>query len=364
MPSLIALLGRRDEPTDGVTDYCDSLGRALSKHGVELQTARVSWDRAGWLRALWNLVRESLTWRGKWVVLQYTAMAWSRRGFPVGALVSLIILKLRGARCAMMFHEPYAISAPGMIVGIRVAFQNWTLRTLHHCSEKSVFTVPLHTVFWLPKGDAHSVFIPLGPNIPENLAHRSATGNHYRGGKTLAVFCVSEPPYHQREVADVSYAARSAAAQGIKLRVVFLGRGASEAKDEIDRAFQGTQIEVCNRGLCAPEEVTRIFAESDAMLAVRGRLYLRRGSALAGLACGLPIIGYAGWSEGTIIEEAGITLVPYGDQQALSVALFDVLTNADLWQEMHERSLRAQRKYFSWDVLAGSYADFFSGRTA
>ena len=98
------------------------------------------------------------------------------------------------------------------------------------------------------------------------------------------------------------------------------------------RAFQGTQIEVCNRGLCDPAEVTRIFSESDAMLAVRGRLYLRRGSALAGLACGLPIIGYAGAAQGTVIEEAGIALVPYGDAEALGAALRSVLTNPDLWQ--------------------------------
>jgi hypothetical protein len=364
MPCLIALLGRRDTPTDGVSDYCESLSRALSKHGLEMQAARVSWDKLGWFRALWDLFRESRTWRGQWIVLQYTAMAWSRRGFPVGALVSVVILKIRGARCAIMFHEPYAISTSAMIGGIRVAFQNWTLRMLHRFSQKSIFTVPLHTVFWLPNADPRSAFIPLGPNIPENLTRRSPTNNHNGGRKTVAVFCVSEPPYCQREVADISHAARSAAAAGIKLRVVFVGRGTSEAKDEIDRAFHGTQIEVCNRGLCAPEEVTRIFAESDTMLAVRGRLYLRRGSALAGLACGLPIIGYAGWADGTIIEEAGVTLVPFGDQPALSLALRNVLTNPDLWQEMHERSLRAQEKYFSWDVIARSYVDFFSGRPA
>ena len=364
MSCLIALLGRRDAPTDGVFDYCESLARALPKKGLELRMAPVPWDQVGWFRAFWDLFRESRTWRGQWIVLQYTAMAWSRRGFPVGALLSMAILKLRGARTAVMFHEPWAISSASLLNGIRCAFQNWTLRTLHRFSARSIFTVPLHTVFWLPSGDAHSAFIPLGPNIPENLAPRSSTTHHNGNCKTVAVFCVSESPYHQREVSDISFAARSAAAEGIKLRVVFVGRGTSEAKDEIDRAFHGTQIEVLNRGLCAPEEVTRVFAESDALLAVRGRLYLRRGSALAGIACGLPIVGYAGWAQGTIIEEAGVTLVPFGDQQALSLALRNVLTNADLWQEMHEKSRRAQQKYFSWDVIAASYADFFSGRPA
>ena len=107
--------------------------------------------------------------------------------------------------------------------------------------------------------------------------------------------------------------------------------------------------------------MTRIFSESDAMLAVRGRLYLRRGSALAGLACGLPIIGYAGSAQGTVIEEAGIALVPYGDAEALGAALRSVLTNPDLWREMHQKNLRIQQRVFSWKVIAASYAEFFAG---
>src|SRR5579863_1363506 len=356
----IALLGRRDVPADGIADYCAHLQQALEPHGVALQLARVEWPSTGWLAALRNLSRESKSWRDKWVILQYTALAWSQHGFPIGALLSVAILRLHGARCAVLFHEPWGTSGPRRIDRIRCAFQNWTVRTLHRLSRKSIFTVPLNTVPWLPPEAEHSAFIPLGPNIPENLTNRSATRNQNGLRKTVAVFCVSEPPYHQREIHEISHAVRTAAAVGIPLRVVFVGRGTTEAKNEIDHAFQGTQIEISNRGLCAAAEVTRILSESDAMLAVRGRLYLRRGSALAGLACGLPIIGYAGSAQGTIIEEAGITLVPYGDSEALGAALRDILTDAVLWQEMHERSRRAQQKYFSWDVLANSYVDFFS----
>ena len=119
---------------------------ALSKRGVEVQMARVPWDKIGWPRALWRLFRESAAWRGKWVVLQYTALGWSRRGFPIGALVSLAVVKLRGARCATMFHEPSGTSGPRVIDRIRGAFQDWTVRYLHHLSQKGVFTVPLGSV--------------------------------------------------------------------------------------------------------------------------------------------------------------------------------------------------------------------------
>jgi glycosyltransferase involved in cell wall biosynthesis len=360
----IALLGRRDVPADGIADYCAHLQQALAPHGIALQLVHVEWPNGGWLPALRNLSRDSKNWRGKWVILQYTAMGWARRGFPIGALLSFAILRLRGARCAVLFHEPWGTTGPRRIDRIRCAFQNWTLRTLHRISRKTIFTVPLNSVRWLPRGPAHSAFIPLGPNIPENLTKRSATHNQNGLRKTVVVFCVSEPPYRQREINEISNATRFAAAEGIPLRVVFVGRGTSEAKAEIDRAFHGTQIEVCNRGLCDAAEVTRIFSESDAMLAVRGRLYLRRGSVLSGLACGLPIVGYAGAAQGTIIEEAGIALVPFGDAEALGAALRNLLTDAQLWREMHEKNLRIQQRVFSWNVIAASYIEFLAGTRA
>ena len=85
----VALLGRRDTPTDGVEDYCTFLGEALEQHGVQLQNVRVRWSDEGWFGALRHLWRESGGWRDDWVLLQYTAMGWSRRGFPFGALAAL-----------------------------------------------------------------------------------------------------------------------------------------------------------------------------------------------------------------------------------------------------------------------------------
>ena len=207
------------------------------------------------------------------------------------------------------------------------------------------------------------LYIPLAPNIPENLAPRTAKCIQSDPRKTVVVFCVSEPPHQQREIGEIAYAARVAVAAGIQLRVIFLGRGTVEAQVEIDRAFHGTQIEVCNLGICERTEVTRIFSDSDVLVGVRGRLYLRRSSAIHGLACGLPVIGYAGASEGTVIEEAGIALVPFADKEALGAELCKILTNPELWREMHEKNLRVQRDYLSWDATGRTYAEFFAGKS-
>ncbi|HMD07969.1 MAG TPA: hypothetical protein VKH63_10575 [Candidatus Acidoferrum sp.] len=44
----IALLGRRDAPTEAVEEYCQYLGAALSAHDFELKLVRVAWLEDGW----------------------------------------------------------------------------------------------------------------------------------------------------------------------------------------------------------------------------------------------------------------------------------------------------------------------------
>ena len=45
---MVALLGRPDEPTDAVEEYCTYLGTGLRGHGIALEVARVPWVSMGW----------------------------------------------------------------------------------------------------------------------------------------------------------------------------------------------------------------------------------------------------------------------------------------------------------------------------
>jgi len=358
MLSLIALLGRKDTPTDGVEDYCTFLGRALGQRGVTLKQFRVDWVNKGWIGALRQLRRESKAWRGNWILLQYTALGWSRRGFPLGAVATLWFLRRRGVRCAVVFHEPYRQWQDSRWIDrVRGACQGWVIRRLYGGSAKGIFADPLETVRWLPKDHAKAAFIPIGANIPEPERSAEVSGARNGAAKTVAVFCLSDPPNRELEVGDIASAMRSASTNGSKLQVIFLGRGTAEAQQEIDRAFDGIPVQVSNFGLRSAEEVSRTLSGSDAMLCVRGSLYPRRGSALAGIACGLPIVGYAGAAERTHLAEAGVELVPYCDREALGAALSRVLTDEGLHAELRSRNRRVLEKYFSWGEIAKRYSE-------
>ena len=351
----IALLGRRDLPTDGVEDYCTFLSEALACPGVELKKIRVKWSEKGWVAALRQLWRESANWRGMRVLVQYTGLGWSRRGFPVGVIAVVMLLRWRGARCAVVFHDATATPGDRAIDRIRAAFQMWVIRTISALSERSVFTFPLERIPWLSANANKAVYIPLGANIPANLQPRKNGRDKSNQPKTVAVFGVTVGRVTSEEVADIVYTLSRADKHLSPLRLLVLGRGSDEAREALEAALHGTGVELVVRGLLPAAEVTRSLCEADALLFVRGLVSPRRSSAIAGIACGLPIVGYGEPDSSFPLSEAGVEFAPWHDRDALAKALCRVLSDEQRWNELHQRSLRAQVDYFSWEFIARQY---------
>lgn len=349
----IALLGRADEPTDGVADYCGFLAQAFLRRNVALRTERVPWAERGWREALRWLARESEQWKDGRVLLQYTAMSWSRRGFPFGALRVLRLLRRQGLRCTIVFHDGAPYRGPRVRDGVRRAVQTWTLRQMLQQAPRSVITSPPNTLDWLPDGESGAAFIPIGANIPECRMPRVFDAG--RQPKTVAVFNVTGGEARAREVADIALAVRHAEQRVGPMRLEVFGRGAPEAEELLRNALRGARVELRVRGVIAAEEVTRTLAAADVSLCVRGLTTSNRGTSIAGIACGVPVVGYGRPGSDQAIDAAGVQLAPWHEPAALANTLVEVLTDAELWQQLHKRNLQAQEQYFSWDAVAEGY---------
>ena len=48
----VALLGRKDEPTDAIEEYSRYLARALQAHDIQIEIIRMPWEIRGWPNAL------------------------------------------------------------------------------------------------------------------------------------------------------------------------------------------------------------------------------------------------------------------------------------------------------------------------
>lgn len=288
-------------------------------------------------------------------MLQFTSLGWSRRGFPFAAVAAAAIVRRRGAQFVVVYHEAQGFAGARAIDRGRRGCQEWVIRRLYAMAEKPVFADPLEKVPWLPPGSSKAVFIPIGGNLPSPPPRTEAFSQQDGNPKIVAIYCLSDPPYRAIELDDIAKSVAPLAISGLKLRMVFLGRGTLEAKTQIEGAFRGIEVDVLNLGIRSADEISRILGGADAMLCVRGRLFPRRGSAVAGITCGVPIVAYAGASEGTPVAEAGLELVPYRDVAALSNALGRILVDRGHWQDLHLKSVKAHEKYFSWDAIAGRF---------
>jgi glycosyltransferase involved in cell wall biosynthesis len=350
----IALLGRPDKPTDGVEDYCTFLAKALQDRGTTMDLQRVRWMEDGWFLGLWQLWRRSPAWRGQWVLLQYTALSWSLRGFPFGVLATLAILRRRGVRCAVVFHEPSRQTqfSTRLIDRIRGASQDWVIRKLYDRASKNIFTVPLETVAWLHAGNDKAALIPIGANIPERVQRRVAPAQAGKL-KTVIVFGVSDSPEAAAPEVNVISAVMLEACDALgKLRLVVAGRGALEAGELFVKAFQGRDIDLVVHGVLPADRIAGEFESADALLFVRGPITTRRGSAMAAIACGVPLVGYRGPEVSSVLEAAGVEWSPLQDRESLARGLIRVLSDSQRWMELHERNLEVQRNHLSWNRIA------------
>ncbi len=357
-PEWIALLGRRDHPTDAVEEYCCRLAHALAERHVSLELVRMPWAELGWLRELGRLWRESAAWQGKWVLVQYTALQWSRRGFPLLLLAVLRLLRRRQVRVVMVFHDPapFAVRSDAppanlVIDWMRSRLQKRVMRAAYFWATHSIHTVPVELVPWLPPRATRAAFIPVGANVPETDSGNQAPVRQ----RIVSVFSVTGGQETAREVADIAHAMKRAAERAPGLRLTVLGRNSQKAIATLRRALDGANVELSVLGLLPAEEISQVLSGSDALLFVRGPVSSGRGSAIAAVASGLPIVGYEGAVTTFPMTAAGVMLVPQGDREALGDALTRVLTDESLRLELRRRNRIAHQDYFSWDVIAGRF---------
>jgi glycosyltransferase involved in cell wall biosynthesis len=354
---VILLLGRRDHPTDGVADYCEQLREYGAARGLSFESVQVPWAEKGWQRALAELRQAATAWRGRWVLLQYTTLAWSHRGFPLRAPSVLEVLRQAGVRPGAVLHDFSPWEGKGIRGGVRQYCQLHVLRQLYAQSDLAIFTGPVEQVSWLPKNRDKTAFIPVGANCPELPASAFAACPDAKDvTKTIAVYGVTEGSHTLPEVADIAFAVKQAIQSLCPLRLLVFGRGSKGADSALRSELAGVNVEIETLGLVSPEQVSQALAKSDVLLFVRGQISSRRGSAIAGIASGLPIVCYSGPETVWPVTEAGILAAPMGDGRALAVMLQNVLTDERLAGDLRDRSRRAHEKYFSWTAITARFA--------
>ncbi len=334
----VAVLGRRDEPTDAVSEYCEYLGDALKRQGIPLELFRVRWFELGWRSALRELANKIATSPKASFLVQYTALTWSRRGFSWRVLSVIRLLKKSGARCVIVFHDSAGYAGSRLVDRLRRRVQIYTMRKALQLADLAILNVPPENAPWVPAGSRNALCIPVGANLPSPERGWSQAKVTRTEPPSVVVFSLSEGRVLEQEVQTISEAVGYAGKKLGALRLVVAGRNSEAGGLLLKEKLAGTCVEVVTYGLLAGEDLVRLLGSCDVMLFVRGPISSRRGSAIAGIACGLPIVGREGWETGSPLTEAGVALLSRDQKPDYGQALLRVLSDKYYALSLAERS--------------------------
>ncbi len=370
----------------GVGDYTRELGRALQHQGhatcVLTSTAaqpppepslphdpEVRPVVTRWNWQCWSIVLSTMRQSTPDVVhIQYQTAAYGMHP-AINLLPSLIRRIQPGPRLLVTLHDlrvPYLFPKAGPL---RQAVNRLLMR---HCDGVIVTNEEDQEDILDSRLTTPLRLIPIGSNIPtqappnyDRSAHRSAMGisedetvlcyfgflNASKGGEALL-----------RVTAELIH-------RGHKIKLLMIGGqiGSSDPTNavslrRVQELAQGLNLEqrMIWTGFTAPEQVSANFWASDLCILpyLDGASY-RRGSFMAALAHGLPIISTQPRVRlETLLDDQNVLLAPPDDVRAISAAAERLITDPELRRRLG-RGASALAKQFSWDHIADQTAQFY-----
>jgi len=170
--------------------------------------------------------------------------------------------------------------------------------------------------------------------------------------KIIAVFGITPGRRGEQEMIVIRKAVQGVAHSVPNLQLCTFGRGAKEAEPRLRQVFDGTGVELAVFGVLPAVQIGELLSRADVQIHVRNHISSQRGSVVAAIVCGTPVVGFAVPETDAAIREAGVALSPPGDIQALACALTRILTDDAFRDEMCSRNRSASQKWFSWDAIS------------
>jgi glycosyltransferase involved in cell wall biosynthesis len=310
----------------GVGDFTGAIIEALRSRGIEVV---VKYRKPWRLRDIPGLVRALWTERPDVVHLQYPT-----HGFRRSIVPHLLHLCMLGWPRVTTLHD-YA----GQRWPIRLSMSAfaWSGRIIvNGALDQKAF------VRWHPWMASRVSVVPIGSNMPGGTWEPT-------GPFTIVHFGMLRPDKGLEQMIELARLCRQA---NRPYRCVIVGAAVPHIRDYAESLFrqaEGTGLEW--RGGVPPEEVSEILRHAHvAYLAPVCGIHERRGSLLACVANGLPVVAKVDWETPDFLR--GYVIAANTAQEALQA--IDQLQDPSRLAEQHQRSL-ALDAMFSWDTIAELY---------
>jgi glycosyltransferase involved in cell wall biosynthesis len=222
------------------------------------------------------------------------------------------------------------------------------MRWLVRSCDVALVTVPQEVIPWLRHPSATIEYVPVGSNI------RCPPGKARDEPEMFEVVVFGVSLSNPTELLEIARVTRLLVDAIGRFRLSVLGRGSQEATTVLRELLDSRlDVELETTGVLPEGELGARLGRADAALFVRGGgISSRRGTALAALAAGLPIVGYAGPETAPPLSEAGVILGRPGDAESAAAALAQLARDPGLAHSLRESSVSAYSEHFAWPVVA------------
>lgn len=352
--TLASVVASRDG-ADGVGDHAAGLAAALADHAIAAPLLRVPWHEVGGVAGL-RLIDASLrSARPDRVILHYSHLAWSERGWPLGLLAALAVCR-RHAPVLLWVHDPDRSGTSGWRDAAHSAAKAAGLQAGARLAKHTVVAIERERVYWATARRRSRLTMipstgPVGradPRPPDDKFTVSAFGLNVGSGAGEA-----------GPLLDIGR--ELVAALGTdQVRVRLLGAGDTPAARALADALHAAGVDVDRPGYLEPDELGGRLVASHAFVMVRAGLSTRNSSTASALACGLPVVGYEGPETGAPLRDAAV-IVPRAagapvPVPALVQALLEIAHDPYRRAELSSSSHRVYDQHYAWDVVAEQVA--------
>jgi len=306
----------------GVADHTALLARALAGRGADVAVLGRTGEALGGIETVLGvtplgehgLAATAAGTGAGFVLVQYVPFLYARFGLAPWLVVALRALRGAGVRIGLFVHEPYVpFTRPSWwVTGWPM---RWQLRALVRSSDVVCASVPafLASARRSARADARLLLLPVGSTIPVVAGSRTAARAALGLGPSEIAIGVFSPG---ASGLSRDWVARAALALGGRqVRWVFFGRNAEAPP----AGFPARAPSQC-LGWIAPEQASAIFGALDvAAQPFADGLTLRRTSAMAALAHGVPLVSARGPLFDPALDGAAVC-APTADEFVASLA--------------------------------------------
>lgn len=317
---------------DAINEYSRRLTDALVANGIGAR-----YEPAG-LSAVLNARRMP-----DWVLLQYNPFRYGRAGFAPGLLRDAMRLKRAGVPLAVMVHEAWVnMNDPRTtLIG---SWQRVQLRGLLRLAD----AVMTSTETLAHEIGHDAVHLPVASNIaPVPVTHQAARDSLSTGEAFVVALFGRAHESRALDHAEAAITALAAARGPHALAILNLGADAPPV-----RVPPG--VELRSPGRQSPEQLSVGLSASDVvLLPFTDGVSTRRGTLMAALAHGRPVLGLTGHNTDTILARArdALWLTPAGSPVAFARATVALTAEPARLGTMGAAARRLYETHFDWPVL-------------